>query len=226
MKLLVRARVGTIFALSLLFVVGTSTLAQAGIIVLSNDVGISWSQVGPEACPILGLCPDPVTVLGLPRLVPNARAMGDQVFFDVDIVSNAFASFNLFLNVGDTSLNEVLYNGNPLRLTYSTSPSLTMDQFFNTYPGGVLKLQDFENFNLLPLGTDLIFTLDGTFQGKSVFCDHCAYGATITATGAGTELRPVPEPGTLILLLSGLTSGGVSAWRRRVSQNALRQSPD
>jgi hypothetical protein len=65
-----------------LLLVGQSEIGLARPIDVENDVDISWSRVGPEACTILGLCDNLVVpVIGAPRLVPNASGAGNQLFF-------------------------------------------------------------------------------------------------------------------------------------------------
>jgi hypothetical protein len=51
----------------------------------------------------------------MPRFVPNASNVGDQLA--IDIFGTQFVSFVLALNVGDASFNEVLLPNGSLQLT-------------------------------------------------------------------------------------------------------------
>jgi len=194
--------------LSSVLLVALAGSAHAAPLELENDVSVSWSQASVPCPP---LCPFDLPVFGVPRLVPDASDVGDLLAIDIDIFGSQFVSFNLVLNVGDTSLNEILLpDGSPLRLTYQAF----LPNFFVANPDGIIHFNDFENFALLP-GGDLIFTLDGTFQGSS-FATSPNTTAIITVSGPGTVI--VPEPGSLVLTLSGLVSVCVFSRRRRLSQ--------
>jgi hypothetical protein len=182
--------------------------ASAAVITLENDVDISWSQVGSGPCGGRPVCPEHVLVFGLPRLVPNASAVGSELIFDVDLFSQVFNQFRLLLHVADANLEVVTVNGNPLVLEYSSAQfQFPFDDFF-TVQNGIVRLTDFENFASLPQGVDLVFVLDGGFEvsGQRVAeCQTCNPGASITVSGPGREIAAVvPEPSTLLLMLSSL----------------------
>ena len=186
--------------------------------IIDNDVDIEWSQVGFEACEVFGLCRTAVTIIGAPRLVEDASNAGDDVFFDITVVSpQLFNGMFLRLNIGDTSFEELTdANGDPIVLDLLVFPAAQFEAFFGPAVNGVvtrrITLDDFSNFAALPVGTDIIFSITGSFSGSSFAAgsgDPPPYGATITVSGAGT---PVPEPTTLVLLLTGM---GVAFGARR-----------
>ena len=196
--------------LGLLFLAAAGS-AQAAPIDLDNDVNVSWSQASTPCPP---LCPFELAVFGMPRFVPNASSVGDQLAIDIDVFGTQFVSFVLALNVGDASFNEVLLpNGSPLQLTYQAF----LPAFFAGNPLGIVHFSDFQNFGLLPAG-DLIFTLDGTFQGSS-FAVEPNTTATLRVSGPGTVIAP--EPGSLLLTISGL----VAVCLGRVHLNRSRLLP-
>jgi hypothetical protein len=136
-------------------------------------------------------------------------------FFDVDIVGNALATFDLRLQIGDTDLNEILVNGNPLILTFAPP---TLESFLLGHPNGIFQFDEFTNFNLLPPGAPIVFSVSGIFEGRSAGCDHCPYGASVTISGVG---QPLPEPATLVMVGVGLTAGVA---RRRSRRAGLKPS--
>ena len=205
MKYPLRMSARALFGLLSLAAAGS---AQAAPIDLDNDVNVSWSQASTPCPP---LCPFELPVFGMPRFVPNASSVGDQLAIDIDIFGTQFVSFVLALNVGDAAFNEVLLpDGSPLQLTYQAF----LPAFFAGNPLGIVHFSDFQNFGLLPAG-DLVFTLDGTFQGSS-FAVLPNTTATLRVSGPGTVIAP--EPGSLLLKISGLVAVGLC----RVRLNRLR----
>ena len=169
--------------------------------IIDNNVDIEWSQVGPEACEVFGLCRTEVTIIGAPRLVEDASDAGDTVFFDIAVLSpQLFAGMDLHLAIGDTSFEELTdANGDPLVLDLLVNGPLAFAAFFGPAVNGVatrrITLDEFSNFTALPVGTDIVFSIFGSFTGSSFAAgpgDPPAYSATITVSGAG---NPVPEPG-------------------------------
>lgn len=210
------------------FGIGASTDALAAPISLDNNVDLSWSQVGPEACEAVGLCETVVPVFGAPRLVLDASDAGNQVFFDIDVVSpQLFVGMTLLLNVGDASLEEIIVGGTPLQLRYDTANPAAFQSLFANPVNGVgharILLSEFENFNLLSAGTDITFNVIGTFRGSSFACSTCGsgnvvpYGATVTVNGAGTPVG-VPEPATSLLLLTGIGTGFLTSRRHTLAK--------
>jgi hypothetical protein len=203
-----------------------TSIASAAPIKLDNDVGVGWSDectLGGTRPPTGPLCLEPVLIFGAPRFVPDARNVGDLLkigvnFLDVSFTipqgNPPFLTNALFLNVGDSALNEVLLPGGAaLRLSHAF-PEPT-DGFVPAIDI-VLRLSDFAGFNLLPPG-DLVFTV--SFNPTMGFDDRSPdrpnRAVFVTLSGPGTV---VPEPATLVLLLSGLTSIGLNAGWRRVSR--------
>jgi PEP-CTERM motif len=235
----VRMRLAVISALSLVLLIGLAPKAFAAPLVLDNDVGVQWSDSPcfpnnaelPRGAP--GLCDfvdglwrikpgaELLLVVGAPRLVPDASNAGDLLEIAVDFLSVGLDLFGgpfpgnstpLFLNVFDTDANPVLRPGEdvPLQLTYLFAPTGLSVPASDV----VLKLGSFDGFGLLPQGEDVIFTVAfrprlGITDGSPSRPDHAAI---ITFSGPGTV---VPEPGTLVLLLAGVTGTGLGArWRR------------
>ena len=99
--------------------------------IIDNNVDIEWSQVGPEACEVFGLCRTEVTIIGAPRLVEDASDAGDTVFFDIAVVSpQLFAGMDLHLHIGDTSFEELTdANGDPLVLDLLVNGPLAFAAF-------------------------------------------------------------------------------------------------
>ena len=206
----------------LIFLIGFTANGSAALI--DNDVDISWSDnpcfpaSGPttNAQPLWQIRPaeELIPIVGAPRLVPNASNAGNLLEISVDFAEVSLADINpagasFILNVFDLGLNPILGPGNvPLQLTYliPNSPSLTVeanDAFF--------KLGDFDLFPLLPPG-DLIFAVQfaprfGLTDSSINRPDHVAI---ITLSGVGTA---VPEPATLLLLISGVAITGMRARR-------------
>ena len=127
---------------------------------------------------------------------------------------------DLHLAIGDTSFEELTdANGDPLVLDLVLNGAMAFAAFFGPAVNGVatrrITLDDFSNFNALPVGTDIVFSIIGSFSGSSSATGPDGpppYGATITVSGAGT---PVAEPATLVLLLTGMgTAFGTRRFRR------------
>ena len=211
-------------SMAVLLLSGLARDTLAAPIELDNNVDVGWADA--PVCPPLPttLCSEPILVFGAPRLVPDARSVAHLLEIDVDFLSVFFfsppvlGSINtLFLNVGDAELNAVVLPGTeiPLRLAYA----------FQTGPGFVpasdvvLNLTDFEGYELLPPG-NLLFTVN--FRPSLGFIDRSPdrpdRAVIITLSGPGTV---VPEPASLVLLLSGLTGVGVGA-RLRIRRGASR----
>jgi hypothetical protein len=205
-------RTALTIALAACLVVIASDGVYAARIVLSNDVDISWNQFGivcsegaPENCPI-------IPILGAPRLVPDASGSGDSVLFDVVLSgegnSDEIFQVDLLLHVADTSEMEIILpDGSPLQLTFT-----------HDFSQGNLQaatLGQFTNFNLLPQGETVLFTVDADFR-SSLFPGVSP--ALVTVSGAGTEyssVQPIPEPSTLLLLGSGAAEIVRRRYRRR-----------
>ena len=209
-----------IIAATLLITAAPDRVLAAPII--DNNVDIEWSQVGGEACELFGLCRTDVTIIGAPRLVEDASQAGDTVFFDIAVVSpQLFNGMDLRLAVGDTSFEELTdANGDPLHLDLVLNGALAFTDFFGPPVNGVatrrITLDDFSNFNALPVDTDIVFSINGFFAGSFRAIPQNGppppYGATIIVSGAGTQ---VAEPATLVLLLTGMgTAFGVRRFRR------------
>jgi hypothetical protein len=209
-----RFQVVLVFLVAIEIASGFSTNAAAAPIELDNNVDITWSQIGADFCTNFGRCTNDVTVFGAPRLVPNAREVGTEVVFDIDIVSpEYFVAVFLSLQIGDPTQEELLVNDVPLVLTF-----LADGDEFTTLIGGQtglahvrLTLDQFANFSMLPQAADVTFSLSGVFAGSGRACSTCGgeplvYGATINVNGAGTPLS-VSEPASLVLLLAGLGTG-------------------
>ena len=170
---------------------------------------------------MFGLCRTDVTIIGAPRLVEDASSAGDTVFFAIAVVSpQLFNGMDLRLDVGDTSFEELTdANGDPLHLDLQLIGPMAFANFFGPAVNGVatrrITLDDFSNFNALPVGADIVFSISGFFAGSFRAVGRNGpppYGATITVSGAGT---PVPEPATLVLLLTGMGMAfGVRRFRR------------
>lgn len=178
--------------------------------IIDNNVDIEWSQVGGDACGMFGLCVTAVTIIGAPRRVEDASHAGDNVFFDIAVVSpQLFNGMDLHLAIGDTSFEELTdANGDPLFLDLLLNGPQEFAAFFGPPVNGVatrrITLDDFSNFGALPVGTDIVFSISGSFAGSFRAVGPNGpppYGATITVSGAGT---PVPEPATFVLLLTGM----------------------
>ena len=178
--------------------------------IIDNNVDIEWSQVGGDACTNFGLCVTDVTIIGAPRLVEDASSAGDTVLFTIAVVSpQLFNGMDLRLNIGDTSFEQLTdANGDPLHLDLLLFGQMAFADFFGPAVNGVatrqVTLDDFSNFNALPVGIDIIFSITGSFAGSFRAVGPNGpppYGATITVSGAGTA---VPEPATVVLLLSGI----------------------
>ena len=221
------ARVGlrstTVAALLFIVLSGLASTTSAAPIKLSNDVSVVWADVGfclePEFAGS-NVCLKPISVVGAPRFVPDARNVADMVEIRVEFLNVFFGGQEpsetpLRLNVGDAALNEVLVPGPkpgpkiPLELTHA----------FRDSGDVTLNLrQDFLGFESLPSG-DLFFTVD--FRPDLTRC--CAfspdqdYAVKLTFSGPGIE---VPEPATLVLLLGSLTSVGLGAGWRRIRKRA------
>jgi hypothetical protein len=225
------ARIGmslaAISVTSVLFLTGLPWDGFAASIDLSNDVSVGWGD-GPNCNRAPALC-DPATAVlveGAPRFVPDASNAVDSLkvsvqFFGVTIDTPGANGLcggcdnNLYLNVGDAALNEVFRSdGSPLLL----------HTFLPTHPylaeNVTLTLRDFDNSELLPPG-DLFFTVTWhpDFVSFSV-PDGTEHAARVDFSGPGTV---VPEPSTLVLLLSGLTSLGIGAGWRSIRERASHQ---
>jgi hypothetical protein len=209
---------------SVLFLTGFAWTASAAPIDLENSVDVGWSDVPciptPSLCSITGGMP--VLVFGAPRFVPDARNVRDLLNVYVDFYSVSFTTPNpgesntLFLNVGDSALNEVLLPDNTaLRLSYAFPEPVA--GFVPATDVG-LTLLNFEGSALLPPG-DLFFTVD--FNPRMGLTetgpDRPAQAAIITLSGPGIV---VPEPASFVLLLSGLTSVGLGVGWRRIRRRA------
>ena len=211
---------------------------SAAPIGLDNDIDLDWSDspcfLGdpPSAAPLcdqdangdwhLKPVDELIQIVGAPRLVPDASNVGDLLmisvdFLEVSLVGIAGAPENgatpLILNVYDTNLNRITLNNVPLVLTYYLAPSSGLTTESSDL---LLKLSQFQNFNLLPDG-DLIFTV--TFDPNFALTDSSLtrpdHVVEMTFSGPGsTETSDVPEPGTLVLLLSGLAITGLRARKR------------
>jgi hypothetical protein len=167
--------------------------------IIDNDVDIEWSQVGGEACDAFGLCRTDITIIGAPRVVEDASNAGGTVFFDITVVSpQLFNGMRLHLAVGDTSFEELTdANGDPLLLDRVLTGQMEFEAFFGPAVNGVatrwITLGEFDNFAALPVGTDIVFSIFGSFAGslRAVSPDGPPpYDATIVVSSAGT---PVPE---------------------------------
>ena len=206
-----RARHSIVLAVPIL--ITTLGMASAAPIDLDNDVSISWSD--DFADPIF------FTVVGAPRLVPNANQAGNLLNLDIDIdlgditrpeelgggTNNVVHSIILRLLVGDSSLEEVIVDGKPLVLSYEYNTQFNalgeknLVNWFALHPEGIIPLTLFTNVAKLPAG-DLVFALEGEFFGA----DSGNPTGRITMSGPGTALS-VPEPTTFsLLLLSALGS--------------------
>jgi hypothetical protein len=218
-----------ISVLSFLLLTGFARDASAGPIELENDVSVSWAD---NPCGDFGVVCDPIFVDGAPRFVPDAKEVGELLMVSVDFFrgANMFPAGSLlfagkgdntlYLNFGDTALNEILVPGPepgttmPLRLTYPFQPNcVSPSNCSGPLNNVVLNVAQFDGFNLLPQG-DLFFTV--SFHPQLLISDRTPgdpdYAVRITFEGPGVV---VPEPSSLLLLLSGLASVWFGArWRR------------
>jgi hypothetical protein len=217
----------------LIFLLGFTANGWAAPI--DNNVDIDWSDLpcfpasgpNPSAQPLCELvgglwqlrpAEELIRIVGAPRLVPDASNAGDLLDISVDFVGVSLPSLAgapggatpFILNVFDIALNPILGpGGGPLQLTYLLPPSpLSVEA-----SDALFQLGDFDLFNVLPLG-DLIFAVE--FDPRLGLTDRSInrpdHVATITFSGVGTT---VPEPGTLLLLISGAAMAGMRARRRR-----------
>jgi hypothetical protein len=215
--------------------IGLTKDVSAAPIGLDNDVDLDWADLpcqpatGPTPPAGEPLCErvdgewrlkpveELIQIVGAPRLVPDASDAGNLLGISVDFLAVSLEGTPdfptpLILNVFDVDLNPL-----PLQLTYfipaSTNQSVEA-------PDLLLTLSDFVGFNLLPQG-DLIFTV--SFDPRLALTDRSStrpdHVVEIRFSGPGTteapDPEPVPEPGTLVLLLSGLAASGLGAARRR-----------
>jgi hypothetical protein len=206
--------------MSLFFLIGLSRDASAGPIRLDNDAEPVWADIPCGKDVPTTLCTEPFLVFGAPRFVPDARNAGEELTVAVDFLSVAIESpppgnNTLFLNVGDSALNQVLRPGTdvPLQLSHQFAPTGSSTAASDV----VLKLREFEGFELLPPG-DLIFTVEFkpkmSFTGVETGPDRPGHAVIITLAGPGV---PLPEPSTAMLLLSGLISGALGVRFRRAA---------
>jgi hypothetical protein len=223
-------RLTSISVACLLLAGGLAREASAGPIKLDNDVDVKWSDTPCLSSLPPTLCSDPVVVVGAPRFVRDARDFGDLLTVTVKFLSVAIEPIptdatgqplddqgnnTLFLNVGDSALNEILRPGTdlPLQLMHPFNPTGSSVPAMDV----VLKLRDFEGFDLLPAG-DLIFTVEFgprlSFSSIETGPERPARAAIINLSGPGTV---VPEPGTLALSLCALTSLALRIRRRRLN---------
>jgi PEP-CTERM motif-containing protein len=198
--------------------------ASAAPIELENDVSVSWSDMNvcrdkPSLC-----SSGAVLVSGAPRLVRDARSVGELLEIMVDFLGVGLnppgptpnLPFTpLILNVGDLALNQVFRPGTdiPLQLAYFFEKT-----GFDEASDVVLNLTSFGGFDLLPPG-DLIFTVEfkPTLTRTDSSADRPNQAVTISLSGPGIV---VPEPASFVLLLSGLTSVGLGVGWRRIRRRA------
>jgi len=201
------SKIGFVACLAL----GTTQAAYAATIALDNDVDIDWSLAGSdcENVPQSGCPADPV-VVGAPRLVLNASGSGNLVFIEVSNIEENVSSILLGLNVFFDDGTPVLvpFGSDQLRLgTVTISPFLLPDSDGDGEPEFKTRLGDFANFDDLPDGIPLIFTVFADFAGSGDARGQSL--GLITVSGAGTEISQVeivPEPSTLLLLGSGMAA--------------------
>jgi hypothetical protein len=218
-----RMRLASISVVLLVFSTGVARNASAGPIELENDVSVSWADLPITVKP--SLCApgiDCIPIFGAPRLVPDARNAGNLLDIAVDFLGVSLQSPNpgdpfmatpFVLSVFDVDANPIFRPGGsvPLQLTHFIAPSGGLSIPATDF---VLNLGAFDDFGLLPQG-DVIFTVG--FKPTFAITDRSPtrpdQAAIITLSGAGTV---VPEPSTLVLLLTGLAGTGLGARRLRV----------
>ena len=95
-------RAASTFGFVVCVLLGASQRANANGIELDNLVDVNWSRGGFD-CDLFPDpdCPGPVTVIGAPRLVPDAILVGALVFIDVTDVSDDVNTMSIGLNVFD-----------------------------------------------------------------------------------------------------------------------------
>ena len=234
-----RAQIGprrvAISAVWLFLLTGLAWDASAGTIELDNDVGVVW-QNDPNCVLAPALCKP--LVIGAPRrLVPDMSNAGNLLQFIIDFHAMSVDTSTQFLglNIADANANEVFRSDRPgedipLQLTYPIPLSARNPDGTGFLPATdiVVNLERFNDFGLLPPG-DLLFTV--TFRPQLALPFNQVFGfanrdgsrteaVTLTITGPGTVT--VPEPATLVFLLSALTSVGLSAGWRRIRRRASR----
>jgi hypothetical protein len=223
----------------LTFLIGVTAPGSAAPIELDNDVSVNLQNapcffnpdVRPQLCNFVDgqWVQKPgnelVRFVGAPRMVPDASNAGNLLDISVDFVGVSlqppvvglpgFPDTPLILNVYDLHQKPIPGpDGSvPLQLKYFIPPT----PFGSGEASDVfLSLGDFDDFDLLPAG-DLIFTVGfhPIFFTTDNSPDRPDHVTVITLSGVGSTEVPVPEPSTLLLLLSGVAITGLRARRRR-----------
>ena len=151
--------------------------------------------------------------------LPNIEIRMSTTLKNPDALSMSFAD-----NIG--SDETVVYSG-PLRLYETELESydihIPIIPFYYTPAGGNLLIDTF-NYDTIPSRVDPDWTLDAVdrFSDSVSLVSSGSSGVTSPSGGfstAGFMIRftytPVPEPGTLTILVIGLVSFGVAAFNRK-----------
>jgi hypothetical protein len=223
-----RSRISLLAVCFLSFLALPGLTRDAHAIAIDNDVVIDWQngRYLEEAATVLGK-----------NFVASVDSL-DEIFVGILVTEAAgdLQGFELIMSVGN-SLAELEADPNPLQLTLRRGVNLFGGDFdppADPYiPNGTsyeltVALSDFQGFALLPTNVStLAFSLGGSFfaginagAGLPACSERpagevCpAWPGQVSVTVTSKPPATVPEPGSLSLLLLGIT-GAVGLRRRR-----------